>query len=89
DDSAATSVKVGYRQAVIPKRARYVIVAGFFHLCPTHEAHRSARFAWLRLVGFFHFRFKRCLENGVCHHFSGNISEKRGPTPVWGMLGRG
>jgi hypothetical protein len=30
DDSAATSVKVGYRQASYIKKARQVILAGFF-----------------------------------------------------------
>ena len=30
NDSAATSVKVGYRQAVIPKNPRYLVVGVFF-----------------------------------------------------------
>ena len=30
NDSAATSVKVGYRQAVIPKNPRYLCSGGFF-----------------------------------------------------------
>jgi hypothetical protein len=33
DDSAATSVKVGYRQASYKEKPRQVILAGFFTFC--------------------------------------------------------
>jgi hypothetical protein len=39
DDSAATSVKVGYRQASYKEKARWLMSAGFFVLKP----HRHQR----------------------------------------------
>ncbi|WP_338760289.1 hypothetical protein [Massilia sp. METH4] len=42
DLTAATSVKVGYRQAVIPRKARSVIAAGFFHCLARNRSVRRS-----------------------------------------------